>query len=87
MRDYLEVVRRVVAGRAGEPVRFEGPEHRIRWRASFDPAAPSIPVYLSASGPNMVRLAGEVSDGVGVGIMASTKFSKTSCDRTHEKLR
>lgn len=74
MRDYLEVVRRVVAGRAGEPVRFEGPEHRIRWRASFDPATPSIPVYLSASGPNMVRLAGEVSDGVGVGIMASTTF-------------
>jgi alkanesulfonate monooxygenase SsuD/methylene tetrahydromethanopterin reductase-like flavin-dependent oxidoreductase (luciferase family) len=74
MRDYLEVVRRVVSGQLGEAVRFEGPEHRIRWRASFEPATPSIPVYLSASGPNMVRLAGEVSDGVGVGIMASTAF-------------
>jgi len=31
-------------------------------------------VYLSASGPKMVRLAGEVSDGVGIGIMSSVKF-------------
>jgi len=74
MRDYIEVVRRVVAGRAGESVRYQGPEHSIRWRASFEPATPTIPIYLSASGPNMVKLAGEVSDGVGVGIMASTTF-------------
>lgn len=74
MRDYLEIVRAVVAGRAGEAVRYEGEAHRIRWRASWDPTRPSLPVYLSASGPNMVRLAGEVSDGVGVGIMSSTSF-------------
>ena len=74
MRDYLEIVRAVVSARAGEPVRYEGVVHRIRWRASYEPTRPSIPVYLSASGPNMVKLAGEVSDGVGVGIMASTTF-------------
>lgn len=74
MRDYLEVVRGVVAGRAGEPVRHEGKVHRVRWRASWDPTSPRVPVYLSASGPNMVKLAGEVSDGVGVGIMSSTRF-------------
>ena len=74
MRDYLHIVRGVVAAQAGEPVRHEGPVHSIRWRASFSPARPTIPVYLSASGPNMVRLAGECSDGVGVGIMSSTAF-------------
>jgi len=74
MRDYLEIVRQVVAGGQGERVRHEGPEHRIRWRASWEPTRPSIPVYLSASGPNMVRLAGEVSDGVGIGIMTSVEF-------------
>lgn len=74
MRDYIEIVRAVVAGRAGEPVRHQGSEHSIRWRASWDPVRPSLPVYLSASGPNMVRLAGEVSDGVGVGIMSSVEF-------------
>ncbi|MCP4223555.1 MAG: LLM class flavin-dependent oxidoreductase [Actinomycetia bacterium] len=74
MREYLEIVRAVVAGRAGEPVRYSGAVHTIRWRASWEPTRQTIPVYLSASGPNMVKLAGEVSDGVGVGIMSSTRF-------------
>ncbi|MFN0029529.1 MAG: LLM class flavin-dependent oxidoreductase [Acidimicrobiales bacterium] len=74
LRDYVEIVRAVVAGRAGEAVHYQGPVHAIRWRASWDPTRPTLPVYLSASGPNMVRLAGEVSDGVGVGIMSSTGF-------------
>ncbi len=74
MRDFLNVVRGVVAGKAGEAVRYKGDVHSIRWRASWDPTRPTIPVYLSASGPNMVRLAGEVSDGVGVGVMSSTRF-------------
>ncbi len=76
MRDYLEIVRAVVAGRAGQPVRYQGQVHSIRWRASWDPTRPRIPVYLSASGPKMVQLAGEVSDGVGVGIMSSTTFMR-----------
>lgn len=74
MRDYIEIVRAVVAGRKGEPVRHQGDVHGIRWRASWEPTRPEIPVYLSASGPKMVRLAGEVADGVGVGIMSSTTF-------------
>ena len=55
-------------------MRHQGNQHSIRWRASFEPTSESIPVYLSASGPNMVKLAGEVSDGVGVGIMSSVEF-------------
>lgn len=74
MRDYLSIVREVVAAPAGGAVRYEGPVHQIRWRASFGPTRPAIPVYLSASGPKMVQLAGEVSDGVGVGIMSSVSF-------------
>ena len=74
MRDFVEVVRLVVSGRAAERVRYQGEVHRIRWRATWNPTTPTPPVYLSASGPNMVRLAGEVSDGVGVGIMSSVEF-------------
>jgi alkanesulfonate monooxygenase SsuD/methylene tetrahydromethanopterin reductase-like flavin-dependent oxidoreductase (luciferase family) len=55
----------VVSAGGGQPVRYEGPEHRIRWRATYEPTSPTIPVLLSASGPKMVRLAGEVADGVG----------------------
>ena len=74
MRDYLRIVRGIVAARAGESFRYEGDVHRIRWRASWDPAQPSIPVHLAASGPNMVSLAGQEADGVAVGVMASTDF-------------
>ena len=76
LRDYIGIVRSAVAGRVGEPVRYEGDHHRIRWRASWEPTRPSIPVYLSASGPKMVRLAGEVADGVGVGVMSSVEFMR-----------
>ncbi|NKB98686.1 MAG: LLM class flavin-dependent oxidoreductase [Pseudomonadales bacterium] len=74
MRDFMTIVRAVVNGGAAERVRYQGDVHRIRWRATWDPATPSLPVYLSASGPKMVRLAGEVSDGVAVGIMSSIEF-------------
>ena len=74
MREFMEVVCSVLAGKAREPVRYEGEIHRLRWRATWDPASSVVPVYLSASGPKMVRLAGEVSDGVGVGIMSSVEF-------------
>ena len=74
MRDYMTIVRAVVAGKQGAPVRHNGDAHSIRWRASFEPQRPTLPVYMSASGPNMVNLAGEVSDGVGIGIMSSVEF-------------
>lgn len=76
MRDYLQIVKAIVSAEAGGPVRYNGDVHSIRWRASWAPARPTIPVYLSASGPNMVRLAGEVTDGVGVGIMSSVEFMR-----------
>ena len=74
MRDFIKILRSVVSGRATERVRYQGNIHRIRWRATWNPATPTLPIYMSASGPNMVRLAGEVSDGVGIGIMSSVEF-------------
>ena len=74
MRDFMQIVRQVVAGRAAERVRYQGDVHRIRWRATWNPTVPTPPVFMAASGPNMVRLAGEVADGVGIGIMSSVEF-------------
>lgn len=76
MRDFLTIVRQVVNGKAAERVRYQGDTHRIRWRASWDPVSEHVPVYLSASGPKMLHLAGEVTDGVAVGIMSSTGFMR-----------
>jgi len=77
MRDFVEIVRQVVAAPAGARVSYEGPVHQVKkWRASFAPYRDSVPVYLSASGPKMMQVAAEVSDGIGVGIMASVEFMR-----------
>jgi alkanesulfonate monooxygenase SsuD/methylene tetrahydromethanopterin reductase-like flavin-dependent oxidoreductase (luciferase family) len=74
MRDFMQIVKAVVSGKARQSVRYEGKHHKIRWRATWEPTTGDVPVLLSASGPKMVKLAGEVSDGVGIGIMSSVQF-------------
>jgi alkanesulfonate monooxygenase SsuD/methylene tetrahydromethanopterin reductase-like flavin-dependent oxidoreductase (luciferase family) len=59
MRDYLTVTRALLRG---EEVDYSGPVLSLRGvRLGFTP--PPVPVYLGAMGPQMVRLAGEASDG------------------------
>lgn len=76
LRDFVEIVRRVVSAEQGEAVRYDGATQRIRWRASYAPVRDRIPVYLAGSGPNLRRLAAEVSDGIGIGIMSSVAFMR-----------
>jgi alkanesulfonate monooxygenase SsuD/methylene tetrahydromethanopterin reductase-like flavin-dependent oxidoreductase (luciferase family) len=61
MRDYLLTVRRLVAGDAvnyhGEVVTLQGVKLAIS-------PPPHTPVYLGALGPEMLRLGGELADGV-----------------------
>jgi alkanesulfonate monooxygenase SsuD/methylene tetrahydromethanopterin reductase-like flavin-dependent oxidoreductase (luciferase family) len=60
MRDYLVTVRRLLAG---ETVDHEGKTLSLHGvKLGFRP--PRVPVYLGALGEQMVRLAGEASDGV-----------------------
>ncbi|HEX2037401.1 MAG TPA: LLM class flavin-dependent oxidoreductase [Chloroflexota bacterium] len=60
MRDYLTVLRRLLAG---ERVEYEGRTLSLHGvQLAFQP--PRVPVYLGALGPRMVRLAGEAADGV-----------------------
>ena len=61
MRDYLAVIRRLLAG---ETVDYDGPAVAARGlRLAMDPPA-GTPVYLGALGPRMLELAGEAADGV-----------------------
>lgn len=60
MRDYLITVRKLLAG---ELVDYEGPGVTLHGvQLGFRP--PRVPVYLGALGPHMLRLAGELADGV-----------------------
>ncbi|MGY9072754.1 MAG: LLM class flavin-dependent oxidoreductase [Acidimicrobiales bacterium] len=76
MRDYIEIVKAIVSAPAGGKVRHDGPVHQSRWTATHEPVRPTIPVYMSGSGPRMISLAAEVSDGVGTGIMASPEHMR-----------
>lgn len=60
MREYVAIVRAILAG--------EQPPQGEKWRTNFrlvgvDPR-PQLPIYIAALSPNMLRLAGEVGDGV-----------------------
>src|SRR5690606_24343865 len=58
MRDYLEVVRRLLAG---ETVNYEGPAITAKGLQLGINPPPRTPVYLGALGPKMLSLAGEAA--------------------------
>ena len=71
-REYVEVVRRILAREA--PVTFEGADYRIPYRGDdatglgkplklIGGAHPDIPIYLAAIGPKNVALTAEIADG------------------------
>ena len=60
MREYVSIVRAIFRG--------EPPPGRERWPTAFQFAGyevrPDIPIYVAALSPAMLRLAGEIADGV-----------------------
>jgi len=59
MREYASIVRAILRG--------EDPPQSEKWRTGFrlsiDPR-PDIPIYIAGLSPRMLRLAGEIADGV-----------------------
>lgn len=62
MRGYLQIVRALLAG---ETVTHEDPPGPLRG-VSLGARTPRVPVILGAMGAQMLRLAGEASDGAGL---------------------
>jgi F420-dependent oxidoreductase-like protein len=60
MREYAEIVRAIFQG---EPPP-EGEHFKTRFQFMGYDARPDLPIYIAALSPNMLRLAGEVGDGV-----------------------
>jgi alkanesulfonate monooxygenase SsuD/methylene tetrahydromethanopterin reductase-like flavin-dependent oxidoreductase (luciferase family) len=61
MRDYLVTVRRLVAG---DTIDYQGEVVTLRGVKLAISPPPHTPVYLGALGPEMLRLGGELADGV-----------------------
>jgi len=61
MREYVEVLRALWAGK---PVAHEGELHKLRGaKMAFDQGR-QYPIYIASTGPQMLKLAGEIADGV-----------------------
>ena len=72
MRESVGIDRGLLSGRA---VSFEG--ERFRYRDARLEAAPSqerIPIFFAAMGPQMLRLAGRIADGVLLNVGATTDY-------------
>jgi 5,10-methylenetetrahydromethanopterin reductase len=75
VREFTHALRRLWSGEAvhcdGEFVRLAGA------RLAFKPSAP-IPIYIAAIGPDMLRLAGRIGDGVVLSAGLSTDWVRQS---------
>ena len=83
MREYVTAVRRLLAL---ETVSIEGEivqVHDLRLDLGFGvPQTPiGVPVYIGATGPRMMELAGEIGDGVFHNFFTSVSYLRQSLDR------
>jgi probable F420-dependent oxidoreductase len=62
LRESIVIIRQILSG---GPVDLQGRVFHVSdFRLAVRPPASKIPIYLAALGPRMLRLAGEVADGV-----------------------
>jgi len=61
MREYVQALRGLLAG---EAVRLEGEVHKLRGAHLAFQKRTGIPLLIASTGPQMLRLAGEIGDGV-----------------------
>ena len=69
LREAIDVARVLLSG---EPVNFAGRRYRVFGRLAL--GAHPLPVWLAASGPRMLELAGETADGVVISAGTSPAF-------------
>ncbi len=79
LREYAESLRAIWrCWESGEPLAFEGEHYRFTLMTpNFSPPPtrlPMVPITLAAVGPGMLRLAGEVADGVQLHPFCTTRY-------------
>jgi probable F420-dependent oxidoreductase len=84
LRDYIGALRAVWRCWAtGEPLNYRGPHYQLTLMTpDFSPepsGLPPIPVVIAAVGPAMLRVAGEVCDGVRLHPLCSRRYLEEIC--------
>jgi 5,10-methylenetetrahydromethanopterin reductase len=77
MREYVGALRTL---HAGDLARQDGQIHKLRGAKMAFGAGLDYPLYVASTGPQMLRLAGEIGDGV----LLSAGMTLTSCRRCLE---
>ncbi|MCH9036102.1 MAG: LLM class flavin-dependent oxidoreductase [Chloroflexi bacterium] len=86
MREYVYVVRRLLAL---ETVTLEGEVTKVRdLRLDLGADTPQqpirVPIYIGATGPKMMALAGEIADGIFHNFFTSTQYLRVSLQRARK---
>ncbi len=75
MREYIECLRRMWTASPTNPIEYEGEHITVRdYRRIMAPPFPSLPVYLAAVQPRMLRLTGEVADGLLANLLNTPRY-------------
>ena len=88
MRDYVEALRALWAGK---PVTHEGELHKLRGAKMVFDQGRRYPIYIASTGPQMLKLAGEIADGVllsaGLTLASSTRCLELAAAASGEGAR
>ena len=76
MTEYIENLKQIVRAPAGSRVSYQGEIHTMDWVPTVTPIRESIPIYISAIFPRMVRVAGRVADGIAMGAILSAPYAR-----------
>ncbi len=84
MREYVQALRAIWrCWEKGEPLRFEGEHYRLTLMTpEFSPRStglPEVPVTISAVGPDMLRMAGRICDGVRLHGFCTRQYLEEVC--------
>jgi alkanesulfonate monooxygenase SsuD/methylene tetrahydromethanopterin reductase-like flavin-dependent oxidoreductase (luciferase family) len=84
LREYVETLRSLLDG---QRVTYDGEfVHLDDVAVEFVDDAPqeTVPVYVGATGPQMLRLAGEFSDGVVMNFLTTPEYTECAVEHIHE---
>ena len=68
LREYLAAVAAILRGPVGQPIRYDGRFFRAAG-IGYGFSAKDLPIIVGASGPQMIRLACEVADGLALHLL------------------
>lgn len=85
LKEFVEAFRMLLRGNevvySGEFVRINGVA------LDFDPSRKDIPIYIGATGPNALRLAGRIADGIILNGFTSVDYARKALSLVKEGIR